>query len=737
VFDVCVFIMARSFPFYKQHDAMDCGATCLRMVARHHGRFYSLEHLRELTFIGKDGVALIDIADAAEKIGMSTLAAKISWERLKEGLPLPMIVHWRQEHYIVVYEVGNNHVRVADPASGKHKLTKDEFLNSWGSDIVDGDKVGIILLLETTPDFFEREGDKVDKSGFGFLFTYLFRYKRLLWQLVLGLLVSSMLQVVFPFLTQTIVDVGINNRDLNLIKLVLIGQIVLFMSYTSVEFIRGWIMLHIGTRINISLISDFLVKLMKLPPRFFDSKLTGDLMQRINDNSRIEHFLTSSVLTTGFSLINFVIFGAILFFYNTTIFFVYFIFTVIYIVWIVLFLKKRKELDYKRFEQMAQNQSNLIQMISGMNEIKLHNAERQKRWQWERIQAKLYRVSIGYLALEQWQRAGASFLKEFKNLIITFIAAKAVTEGQLSIGAMVAVEYIVGQLNSPLEQLVLFIQMGQDAKISLERLNEIHKKEDEDGSVPRLNVLPENGDLKLDNMSFQYGGQYSPMVIRGMSLTIPKGQTVAIVGSSGSGKTTILKLLLNFYQPTEGAVKLGDISLNSIQNRLWREKCGVVMQEGFIFTDTIAKNIALGDEMIDKKKLLQAVKVANINSYVDSLPLGYNTKIGDDGVGLSQGQKQRLLIARAVYKDPEYIFFDEATNALDSFNELIIMENLKEFFQGKTVVIVAHRLSTVKHADKILVLEKGEIIEHGNHDELTRARGAYYNLVKNQLELGS
>jgi ATP-binding cassette, subfamily B, bacterial len=737
VFDVCVFIMARSFPFYKQHDAMDCGATCLRMVARHHGRFYSLEHLRELTFIGKDGVALIDIADAAEKIGMGTLAAKISWERLKEGLPLPMIVHWRQEHYIVVYEVGNNYVRVADPASGKHKLTKDEFLHSWGSDVVDGEHVGIILLLETTPDFFEREGDKVDKSGFGFLFTYLFRYKSLLWQLILGLLVSSLLSLVFPFLTQTIVDVGINNRDLNLIKLVLMGQIILFMSYTSVEFIRGWIMLHIGTRINISLISDFLVKLMKLPPRFFDSKLTGDLMQRINDNSRIEHFLTSSVLTTGFSLINFVIFGAILFFYNPNIFFVYFIFTVVYIIWIVLFLKKRKELDYKRFEQMAQNQSNLIQLISGMNEIKLHNAERQKRWQWERIQAKLYRVSIGYLALEQWQRAGASFLKEFKNLIITFIAAKAVTEGELSIGAMVAVEYIVGQLNSPLEQLVLFIQMGQDAKISLERLNEIHKKEDEDGSVPRLNVLPENGDLKLDNISFQYGGQYSPMVIRGMSLTIPKGQTVAIVGSSGSGKTTILKLLLNFYQPTEGAVKLGDISLNSIQNRLWREKCGVVMQEGFIFTDTIAKNIALGDEMIDKKKLLQAVKVANIGSYVDSLPLGYNTKIGDDGVGLSQGQKQRLLIARAVYKDPEYIFFDEATNALDSFNELIIMENLKEFFKGKTVVIVAHRLSTVKHADKILVLEKGEIIEHGNHDELTRARGAYYNLVKNQLELGS
>jgi ATP-binding cassette, subfamily B, bacterial len=729
--------MARTFPFYKQHDAMDCGATCLRMVARYHGRFYSLEHLRELTFIGKDGVALIDIADAAEKIGMNTLAAKIGWDRLREGLPLPMIVHWRQEHYIVVYEVGNDYVRVADPASGKHKLTKQEFLARWASDVMDGEPVGVVLLLETAPEFFEREGDKIDKSGFSFLFTYLFRYKRLLWQLVLGLLISSLLQLVFPFLTQTIVDVGINNRDIGLIKLVLMGQIILFLSYTSVEFIRGWIMLHIGTRINISLVSDFLIKLMKLPPRFFDSKLTGDLMQRINDNSRIEHFLTSSVLTTSFSLINFVIFGFILFFYNPLIFYVYFTFTVIYIIWIVLFLKKRKELDYKRFEQMAQNQSTLIQMISGMNEIKLHNAERQKRWQWERIQAKLYRVSIGYLTLEQWQRAGASFLKEFKNLIITFIAAKAVTEGQLSIGSMVAIEYIVGQLNSPLEQLVQFIQMGQDAKISLERLNEIHKKDDEDGTTPRLNVLPENGDLTLDNMSFQYGGQHSPMVIKGLNLKISKGQTIAIVGSSGSGKTTILKLLLNFYQPTEGVVKLGDISLNSIQNRLWRGKCGVVMQEGYIFTDTIAKNIALGDELIDKRKLLQAVKVANIHTFIETLPLGYNTKIGDDGVGLSQGQKQRLLIARAVYKDPEYIFFDEATNALDAYNELIIMDNLKEFFKGKTVVIVAHRLSTVKHADSIIVLEKGEIIEQGNHEQLTRHRGAYYNLVKNQLELGS
>ncbi len=729
--------MLKNFPFYKQHDSMDCGATCLRMVARFYGRYYSLEYLREITFIGKDGVALIDISDAAEKIGMNTLAAKVSWDRLQDGLPVPMIAHWRQQHFIVVYEVTPKYVRVADPAAGRVKLTKEEFMDGWASDVIEGEKQGIVLLMETTPEFFEREGDKVDKSGFRFLFTYLTRYRSLLVQLVLGLLLTSILQLVFPFLTQTIVDVGINNRDVDLIKLVLLGQVVLFLSYTSVEFIRGWIMLHIGTRVNISLVSDFLIKLMKLPPRFFDTKLTGDLLQRINDNHRVEQFLTSSVLSTSFSLINFVIFGFILFFYNQTIFSVYIAFTVFYILWIVLFLRKRKELDYKRFDQMSENQSNLIQLISGMNEIKLHNAEKQKRWQWERIQAKLYRVSIRYLALEQWQRAGASFFNEIKNMLITFIAAKAVTEGQLSIGSMMAVQYIIGQLNSPLEHLVQFIQMAQDAKISLERLNEIHSKEDEDGKEERLNILPENGDLYLENVLFQYGSVHTPMILKNISLKIPRGQTLAVVGASGSGKTTILKLLLNFYQPTGGFVKLADVSLNNIQHKIWREKCGVVMQDGFIFNETIAKNIALGDETIDKKKLLQAVKVANIQSHIESLPLGYNTKIGDDGVGLSQGQKQRLLIARAVYKDPEYIFFDEATNALDAYNELIIMDNLKEFFQGRTVVIVAHRLSTVRHADNIIVLEKGEIIEQGNHQQLTSQRGAYFNLVKNQLELGS
>ena len=729
--------MPKSFPFYKQHDAMDCGATCLRMIARYHGRFYSLEYLRDLTYLAKDGVSLMDIAAGAEKIGFNTLAAKVDWDRLEKGLPLPLVVHWRQQHFIVVYEVEKNFVHVADPASGKFKITKEDFLDGWASTLRDGQQQGVILLFETTPNFFDREGVKQNRAGFGHLFSYLRQYRSLLWQILIGLLAGSLLQLTFPFLTQAVVDIGINTKDISFIKLILIGQIILFLSATSVEFIRGWILMHLGMRLNISLISDFLIKLMKLPPRFFDSKQTGDLLQRISDNQRIEQFLTSSILSSGFAVINFIVFGVVLLIYNSTIFLVYILFTFLYLGWIVLFLKRRKELDYKRFDKMSENQSTLIQLITGVNEIKLHNAERQKRWEWERTQAKLYRVSISYLSLRQWQHAGTSFLNELKNIIVTFIAAQAVTQGHMTIGVMLSIQYIIGQLNSPLEQFVQLIQMGQDAKIALERLNDIHRKDDEDTDLAnKLTVLPENKDLQLENLSFQYGGAHTPFALRNVNLKIHAGKTLAIVGSSGSGKTTLLKLLLNFYAPTEGRVLLGDINLSNIVPSIWRDKCGVVMQEGFIFHDTIANNIALGDTGVDKRKLLQAVRVANIQSFVETLPLGYNTKIGADGVGLSQGQKQRLLIARAVYKNPEYIFFDEATNALDSTNEKQILNNLEEFFAGKTVVVVAHRLSTVRNADTIIVLERGQIVEMGSHAELTSIRGFYYNLVKNQLELG-
>jgi ATP-binding cassette subfamily B protein len=531
--------------------------------------------------------------------------------------------------------------------------------------------------------------------------------------------------------------VGINTVDVDFIVLVLIAQLVLFVSHVGIEYFRSWILLHIGGRVNISLISDFLIKLTKLPIRFFDTKLTGDMMQRISDHERVQRFLSSTTLLSVFSFINFIAFSFILLLWSHDIFLLFLVGTVLNIGWIFFFLKRRRELDYKRFDQSAENQSNLLELISGMQEVKLHNAEKQKRWAWERIQARLFRTSMSVLRIEQIQRSGAVFINESKNLFIIFLAAKSVIAGSMTLGMLVAIQYIISQLNAPLNRLVEFIRSMQETKISLERMNEIHTKDDEENIEAKITILPEYGDLTMENVSFQYNGPHSPTVLKNVNLRIPKGKVTAIVGTSGSGKTTLLKLLLNFYQPAEGTIRLGDISLANLHNRLWRSKCGVVMQEGFIFYDSIARNIALGDEIIDKEKLLRAVKVANIQNFIESLPLGYNTKIGREGLGLSQGQKQRLLIARAVYKDPSYLFFDEATTALDAYNEMIIMENLEDFFHQRTVVIVAHRLSTVMNADNIVVLEGGEIVEQGTHDELTYIRGAYYQLVRNQLELGA
>ena len=727
-----------SFPIYKQFDQMDCGPACLRMIAKHYGKVYSLQYLREHSYIDREGVSLLGISNAAEHIGMHTLALKIPFKQLIEEALLPLVAYWKQNHFIVVYKTTKKYIYVADPAVGKLKMTHQEFLQGWVSGVKDGEPEGILLLMEPSPDFYQKDGEPIDKTGFKFLFTYLFKYKKLLFQLILGLILGSILQLILPFLTQSIVDVGINNQDIKFIYLILFAQLALFVGQISVELIRGWILLHIGSRINISLISDFLIKLMKLPISFFDTKVIGDLLQRINDHYRIEEFLTSATLSTLFSVVNFFIFGMVLLYYNPTIFLIFIIASTLYAIWIVLFLKKRKELDYKRFSQLSDNQSKLIQLIRGMQEIKLHSSEKQKRWEWERVQVKLFKISIKNLALEQYQQSGGSFINEFKNIMISFVAASAVIEGSMTLGAMLAVQYIIGQLNGPINQLVNFIRVAQDAKISLERLGEIHNKDNEEqDEITRMDMIPEKGDLSLKGLTFQYSGPHSPKVLDELTLTLPKGKVTAIVGASGSGKTTLLKMLLKFYTPTDGAINLGDTNLQNIKNRLWRKSCGVVMQDGYLFSDTIAQNIAIGDEVIDKKKLLHAVKVANIQAFVESLPLAYNTKIGDDGLGMSGGQKQRILIARAVYKNPQYLFFDEATSALDANNEAIIMKNLEAFFEGKTVVIVAHRLSTVKNADQIIVLERGKVIEQGTHEELARLRGAYYALVKNQLELGN
>ncbi len=740
------------FPFYQQLDQMDCGPTCLRMIAKYHGRNLNLQKLRDASGFSREGVSLLGIAEAAESVGFRTLAVKVPFEKLINDAPLPCIIHWQQNHFVVLAPSGGRELLLADPGKGLRKISKADFCEHWATTQEDGQPVGVALLVEPTPAFFETEEDKKTGLDFSYLLKYLWSYKKLLFQLAVGLLVGSGLQLVFPFLTQSIVDVGIQTRNLNFIYVMLIAQLMLFASRTVVEFIRSWILLHISIRINLSILSDFLIKLMKLPMSFFDTKMFGDIMQRIGDHSRIEQFLTGQTLSTLFSLVNLVIFGGVLAMYSLPIFLIFMVGSILYALWVMIFLKERRKLDFKMFDVAAKNQGSLVQLIQGMQEIKLANAEHLKRWEWERIQTKMFQFQTKGLALNQYQQAGAFFLNEGKNILITFFTAKAVVDGQLTLGTMLAVQYIIGQLNAPIESLIQFVQSAQSAKISLERLNEIHDLEDEEtpeasvASASRGGILdpksfekvPSLGarGLSLKNLSFTYPGAGNEPVLKNLNLEIPEGKVTAIVGMSGSGKTTLLKLLLKFYE-VKGDILVNKTPLNSVSAKQWRGKCGIVMQDGFIFSDSIARNIALGDESPNLEKLYHACEVANIMEFIESLPLGLNTKIGSEGNGISQGQKQRLLIARAVYKEPDYLFFDEATNALDANNEKKILENLDEFFQGRTVIVVAHRLSTVKNADQIVVLHKGEIIETGTHESLTIKRGEYYDLVKNQLELGN
>lgn len=723
------------FPLYIQPDIMDCGPTCLRMIAKHYGRNFKLETLRKLCQINREGVSLLGISDACEKIGFRSMGAKLKSKRFDE-IELPCILHWRQNHFVVLYKVRKNKYYLADPAAGLITLDEADFNRNWHSDV--NSTEGLALLLAPTPQFYEEEDEPGSEVHWSFLLRYLITYRKLVLQLLLGLGIGSLLQLITPFLTQSIVDIGINTRNLNFLYIILIAQTALVVGRVSVDFIRSWILLHISTRVNISILTDFLIKLMKLPMGFFDTKMTGDIMQRMNDQKNIQTFLTGSALSTIFSMFNLLIFLVVLAYYNISIFFVFAVSSTLYTTWIVLFLKRRRTLNYKSFDVSAKNQSNIVQLIGGMQEIKLNNCEQQKRWEWEHIQARLFKFNVKTLALSQYQQGGATFINEGKNILITFLSAAAVINGDLSLGAMVAVQYIVGQLSSPIEQMLGFIQGFQDARISLERLNEIHQMQDEESADREWNhTLPENKSLSINDLTFQYPGAGNEPVLENIDLHIPQGKTTAIVGMSGSGKTTLLKLLLRFYEPQQGEIKVGDQAISNISFKTWRSQCGVVMQDGFIFSDNIERNIAVGDEYPDQAKLQHAIKVANIQGFIDSLPLGLNTKIGAEGNGISQGQRQRMLIARAVYKDPQYLFFDEATNALDANNERVIMNNLHEFFKGRTVIIVAHRLSTVSNADNIIVLGKGRIIEQGTHQQLTALKGDYYKLVKNQLELGA
>ena len=727
-----------SFPITFQHDSMQCGIACLQMICKHFGREYSLDFLSKLCFATNEGVSLLGIDDAANKLGLKTLCVKASMDEL-DKISLPAILHWNQKHFVVLYKIKKGRkYYIADPGKGLTAYTNEEMREYWLST----NSKGVAMMLEPTPHFYDTKnasgvGEK-EIHSFRFLYGYVRRYYKYFGMIAVGLALGSIIQLVLPFLTQAIVDKGIKHQDLNIILLILFGQLMLTISRTFIDFLRRWILLRISMKINISLISDFFIKLLKLPMSFFDTKLLGDLMQRMNDHGRVNNFLTQNVLNIVFSLLTLIVFSVVLVIYDKFVFLVFLIGSMLYGGWIALFLKRRKVIDYELFEQQAINNNRTYEFITSMQEIKLQDCEQRKRQEWEHIQKDLFKIQQKSLRLQQQEEAGGIFINELKNIAITVMSAAAVIEGNMTLGMMLAVQYIIGQLCSPVEQLMDFFYSLQDVKISLERINEIHSMEDENGKAGLLTSIKQKSKgINIQNVIFKYNPHVLTKTIDHVDIQIPQGKVTAIVGASGSGKTTLIKLILGYYSVIEGRICIGSTNINDVNKQWWRRQCGVVMQDGVIFSESIARNIAVDDAEIDQVRLLEAAKISCIFDYVMGLPLKFDTKIGRDGIGLSQGQKQRILIARAVYKNPEYIFLDEATNSLDANNERKIVENLDCFYKGKTVVIVAHRLSTVKNADQIVVIDHGKVVETGTHDTLTLKKGAYFQLVKNQLELGN
>lgn len=728
-----------SFPFVKQRDSMQCGVSCMSMICRFFGKKIPFDVLERHCQPSKEGVSFKSIADLCDVLNIEYTAGRVSIDDLEE-CPLPCILHWNQNHFVVLYKIDRNGERfwIADPAKGKYKLTLNEFADCWLSTVSRGVEKGLAMFFQKTAEFDKLTITDLDnKRSFRFLWGYILQYKKLFLQIVFGLLLGCILQLILPFLTQWIVDIGIKHKDIKFIWLILLGELLIVTGRTVTDFLRRWILLHISMRINISIVSDFFIKLLRLPMAFFETKMLGDLLQRMGDHARVQSFLTNQVLGVMFTMLSFIVFGVVLFIYDKLIFIIFFAGCIVYALWIARFLNRRKVLDYQLFEQQSISHNKTYQFITSIPEIKLQNCESRRRWEWEDTQADLFDVQLKSMKLQQTQEAGSIFINEIKNILITVFSATAVIDGYITLGAMLAIQYIVGQLNSPVEQLMQFVYSLQDVKISLERINEVHESGNEESKKNSRQMFKQDKSIVLEDVSFKYDIHSLKNTLSDISFSIPAGKVTAIVGASGSGKTTLIKLMLGYYRVQKGKIGIAGEDINTYDLRWWRRHCGVVMQEGVIFSESIARNIAIDDGSIDESRLENAARIACIHDYIMSLPLKYNTIIGCDGIGLSQGQKQRILIARAVYKNPDFIFLDEATNALDAKNERVIVENLEKFYNGRTVVIVAHRLSTVKNADKIVVVEEGRIVETGCHYELIEKRGVYFNLVKNQLELGN
>lgn len=731
------------FPFIAQHDAMDCGPACLAMISKFYGKPHSLQYLRDISFLTREGVSLTGLNEAAGNIGLESMGVKTTLLKLLAEKPLPCILFWNNAHFVVLHGVKKNifnnkrTFQIADPAKGFIDLDEKHFLQCWGNNIDEG----VSFLVYPTEKFYKIEPKEKDNYNIKYLLSYLNPYRKELLQLFFSLAIGSAVTLIFPFLTAALIDKGVNKKSLDIVFIILLAQIFLFMGSVIIEIVRNWLVIYIGARINIAIISDFFNKILKLPLRFFDTKFLGDFYQRIQDHSRIEQFLTSQSLTTFFSLINFLIFFIVLLRYDYKILIVYITLTLLAVFWSRIFFKSRERLDYFRFKSNALNQQAINEMIYGIQEIKLNNFENFKINEWEKVQVEVFNVNLKILKLDQLQLTGFDFINQLKNIIVTYLAAREVVLGNITLGSMLSISYIIGQMNSPVNQLIVFFRSLQDAQLSMLRLTEVqnHKEEEKKGQkILKFNKGQKHTakcGINISNLNFQFEGPHSPFVLKNITLNIPAGKTTAIVGASGGGKTTLMKLLLLFYEPTSGSIEINKHNLSQISPLSWRKNCGVVMQDGYIFADTIERNIATQDINIDKEKLAKAIKIANIGDFIESLPHKEKTIIGSTGNGISGGQKQRILLARAVYKEPQFVFFDEATSALDTENEKIIHDHLGDFFQNKTVVIIAHRLSTVKNADQIVVLKEGEIMEIGNHNSLLKQKGTYYNLVKNQLNL--